>query len=112
MVEDDRVVADMLEAAFKGWGYEVLIARNGQEGLTTVATQPTDGILMDMHMPIMNGKTLLDELRWIGSQLPVWMMSGESDIQALRQLLQEGAQGFFIKPIQPKSLQQFCAQIV
>lgn len=112
LVEDDRAVAEMLEATFRAWGYKVLIARNGQEGLEILTSQSVDGILLDMHMPIMNGLTMLDELRWIGYQLPVWMMSGESDAQTLRQLLHEGAQGFYIKPFQPQSLQQFCAQIV
>jgi DNA-binding response OmpR family regulator len=111
VVEDDRAVADMLEAAFRTWGYEVLVARNGQEGLDVVATQSVDGILLDMHMPMMDGRTMLDELRWMGHQIPVWMMSGGTDRRALRQLLHEGAQGFFIKPFQLKSLQQFCAQI-
>ena len=111
VVEDDRSVAEMLEAAFRTWGYEVRIARNGQEGLDIVATHSVDGILLDMHMPIMDGRTMLDELRWEGHQLPVWMMSGGSDVQALRQLLHEGAQGFFIKPFQLQSLQQSCAQI-
>jgi len=111
VVEDDRAVAEMLEAALRKWGYEVLVARNGQEGLDVVATQSVDGILLDMHMPIMDGRTMLDELRWMGYQLPVWVMSGGTDRQALRQLLHEGAQGFFIKPFQLQSLQQSCAQI-
>ena len=111
VVEDDRAVAEMLEAAFIQWGYEVLVARNGQEGLDVVATQSVNGILLDIHMPIMDGRTMLDELRWMGYQLPVWVMSGGTDRQALRQLLNEGAQGFFIKPFQLQSLQQSCAQI-
>ena len=111
VVEDDRAVAEMLEAAFIQWGYEVLVARNGQEGLDVVATQSVNGILLDIHMPIMYGRTMLDELRWMGYQLPVWVMSGGTDRQALRQLLNEGAQGFFIKPFQLQSLQQSCAKI-
>jgi DNA-binding response OmpR family regulator len=111
VVEDDRAIADMLEAAFRTWGYEVLVARNGQEGLDVVATQSVDGILLDMHMPMMDGRTMLDELRWMGYQIPVLMMSGGTDKQTLRQLLHEGAQGFFIKPFQLQSLQQSFAQI-
>ena len=111
VVEDDRAVADMLEDAFRTWGYEVLVARNGQEGLEVVTTQSVDGILLDIHMPIMDGRTMLDELRWRGYQLPVWMMSGGTDRQDLRQLLHEGAQGFFIKPFQLQSLRQSFAQI-
>jgi CheY-like chemotaxis protein len=89
----------------------VCVARNGQEGLDFLATHSVDGILLDMHMPIMDGRTMLDELRWAGYQLPVWVMSGGSDTQALRQFLAEGAQGFFIKPFQLQSLQQSFAQV-
>ena len=112
VVEDDPSVADMLEAAFRTWGYGVWIARNGQEGLEVVTTQSIDGILLDMHMPIMDGRTMLDELRWMGYQVPVWVMSGGMDRQALQQFLREGAQGFFVKPFQLESLQQTCAKIL
>ncbi len=111
VVEDDPSVADMLEAAFRAWGYGVWIARNGQEGLEVVATQSVDGILLDIHMPIMDGRTMLDELRWMGYQVPVWVMSGGMDRLALQQFLREGAQGFFVKPFQFESLKQTCAQI-
>jgi FixJ family two-component response regulator len=43
--------------------------------------------------------------------MPVLMMSGGSDERVLRQLLQEGAQGFFMKPFHLSSLQQACQQI-
>ena len=111
VVEDDRSVATILEAALRTWGYEVLVASNGQEGLALVSTQSVDGIVLDLHMPIMDGRTMLDELRWAGYHMPVWVMSGGSDIQALRQLLNEGVEGFFIKPFSLQSLQQAFAQI-
>ncbi len=112
VVEDDPSVADMLKTAFKTWGYKVQIARNGHEGLEVVATQSVDGILLDIHMPSMDGRTMLDELRWMGHQLPVWVMSGGTDRQVLQQFLQEGAQGFFIKPFKLQSLQKTCAQFL
>jgi CheY-like chemotaxis protein len=111
VVEDNRSVAEMLEAAFRTWGYEVLVARNGQEGLAIVTAQSVDGIVLDLHMPIMDGRTMLDELRWARYHMPVWVMSGGSDIQTLRQLLDEGAEGCFIKPFSLQSLQQAFAQI-
>ena len=111
VVEDDRSVATILEAALRTWGYEVLVARDGQEGLAIVATQSVDGILVDLHMPIMDGRTMLDELRWARYHMPVWVMSGGSDIQALRQLLNEGVEGCFIKPFSLQSLQEAFAQI-
>jgi len=67
-----------------------------------IGTQPVEGILLDMHTPMMDGRTMLDELHWAGHDKPVWVMAGESDIKMLRQLLDEGAQGFLIKPLSPQ----------
>ncbi|HBP90372.1 MAG: response regulator [Nitrospira sp.] len=112
VVDDDPAVAGMLDQALKGWGYDVKVARNGREGLDVVSRLPVDGILLDMHMPVMDGRTMLDELRWLGHQMPVLMMSGASEEQTLRQLLKEGAQGFFVKPFHLDSLQNACRKFI
>ncbi|HSF09430.1 MAG TPA: response regulator [Nitrospirales bacterium] len=112
VVDDDPSVGSLLRQALTEWGYKVLVARNGWEGLAVASRQTVDGILLDMDMPIMDGRTMLDELRWLGHQMPVMMMSGASDERALRQLLQEGAQGFFVKPFHLKSLKEACRRIL
>ena len=111
VVEDDPSVAGLLNTVLEDWGYQVLLARNGREGLELVENHTVDGILLDMHMPVMDGRTMLDELRWLGYQMPVLAMSGGLDLAALRQLLNEGAQGFFLKPFNLRSLKQSCQQI-
>lgn len=108
VVEDDLSVAGLLNTALENWGYHVLVAQNGREGLDVVAKHAVDGILLDMHMPVMDGRTMLDELRWFGYQMPVLAMSGGLDLSALRQLLNEGAQGYFLKPVNLQSLKQSC----
>lgn len=112
VVDDDPSVGSLLSQALEEWGYKVLVVRNGWEGLAVASRQTVDGILLDMDMPIMDGRTMLDELRWLGHQMPVLMMSGASDERALRQLLQEGAQGFFVKPFHLKSLKEACRRIL
>lgn len=111
VVEDDPSVAELLKIVLRDLGYHVLVAQNGREGLNVVANDAVDGILLDMHMPVMDGRTMLDELRWLGYQMPVLVMSGGLDLPALRQLLNEGAQGFFLKPVTLQSLKQSCQQI-
>ena len=111
VVEDDPSVAGLLNNVLEDWGYHVRVARNGREGLDVVARHAVDGILLDMHMPVMDGRTMLDELRWLGYRMPVLAMSGGLDLPALRQLLNEGAQGFLLKPFNLKSLKQSCQQI-
>ncbi len=111
VVEDDPSVAGLLKIVLGDFGYHPLVAQNGQEGLNVVAKHAVDGILLDMHMPVMDGRTMLDELRWLGYQMPVLIMSGGLDLPALRQLLSEGAQGFLLKPVTLQSLKQSCQQI-
>ncbi|HNP61299.1 MAG TPA: response regulator [Nitrospirales bacterium] len=111
MVEDDPSVAGLLKTVLEDSEYHVYVAGNGREGLDVVMNYRVDGILLDMHMPVMNGRTMLDELRWLEYQIPVLAMSDALDLPALRQLLSEGAQGFFLKPCNLQSLKQSCHQI-
>ena len=111
VVEDDPSVAQMLLDALGTWGYEVFLAKNGQEGLHVLTKQVVDGILLDINMPVMSGQTMLDELRWLGYQTPVVVMSGGLDVPALRQLVKEGAQAFAIKPFSLPSLQKICTRV-
>ena len=111
VVDDDPSVAQMLHDTLETWGYDVVVASNGREGLHVLAKQVVDGILLDAHMPVMDGPTMLDELRWLGFHTPVVVMSGGLDGPALRQLVKEGAQGFAIKPFSLPSLQKLCATV-
>ncbi|MEX2493185.1 MAG: response regulator [Nitrospirales bacterium] len=111
VVEDDPSVSQMLLDALEAWGYEVVLAKNGREGLQVLTTQVVGGILLDMNMPVMSGKTMLDELRWLGNQTPVVVMSGGLDISTLRQFVKEGAQAFAVKPFSLSSLRKICARV-
>ncbi|MDH5563646.1 MAG: response regulator [Nitrospirota bacterium] len=109
MVDDDSSVAEMLKTALNVWGYNVILASNGREGLHVLDRQIVDGILLDVDMPVMDGPTMLDEVRWLGCQMPVVVMSGGFDERALRKLVKKGAQGFAFKPFPLRSLQELCA---
>lgn len=111
IVGNDSADARMLNGALGEWGYDVVVARNGWEALVLAGRCPVDGMLVDMDMPILDGRTMLRELRWLGYQIPVLMMSKDSDEQVHRQLLMEGAQGIFLKPFHLQSLQHTCRQV-
>lgn len=60
MVEDDPV-AGLLKTVLEDLGYYVCLARKGREGLGVGMNYTVDGILLDMHMSLMNGRTMLDK---------------------------------------------------
>jgi CheY-like chemotaxis protein/CBS domain-containing protein len=108
VVDDDSSVRGMVGEALKEWGYDVHLVGSGREGLMAVESNPPDGILLDLDMPVMNGRTMLDELRWLGYRMPVVMISGGMDYKELRQFLKEGAQGILLKPFPLSKLKQVC----
>ena len=54
---------------------------------------------------------MLDEVRWLGYQMPVVVMSGDFDGPVPRKLVKEGAQGFAIKPFSLRPLQGLCTRV-
>lgn len=111
VVEDDPSVSQLLFATLGTWGYNVFLAKNGREGLHVLTKQVVAGILLDINMPVMSGETMLDELRWLGNQTPVVVMSGGLDVPTLRQLAKEGAQGFAVKPFSLPALRKIFTRV-
>ena len=111
VVDDDPSVLGMLHDALDLWGFDMFTAKNGREGLDVLAMHKVDGILLDMDMPVMDGLTMLNELRRLGYPMPVVMMTGGVKGSDLRQPVNEGAQGFMSKPFSLSFLRDVCATI-
>lgn len=111
VVDDDPSVLEMLHDTLNLWGFDVFLAKNGREGLDALARHKVDGILLDMDMPVMDGLTMLDELRWLGYPMPVVIMSGTVKVPSQHQRVVAGAQGFMGKPFSLSILQEVCATI-
>ncbi|UCH90571.1 MAG: response regulator [Nitrospirota bacterium] len=111
VVDDDPSVLEMVHDALDLWGFDVFLAKNGREGLNVLARQKVDGILLDMDMPVMDGLTMLDELRWLGYPMPVVIMSGAVKVPSQHQRVEAGAQGFMSKPFSLSFLRDVCATI-
>ena len=77
IVDDDENIRDVLTQSLVVKKYNVLQARNGQEGLEMALKEHPDLILLDMLMPIMDGMTTLKNIRkdpW-GENVPVIILT-------------------------------------
>ncbi|HVZ11626.1 MAG TPA: response regulator [Patescibacteria group bacterium] len=83
IVEDEKLLADALEVKLKGAGYETFKAENGQLGLSSISQNKPDLVILDIMMPIMDGRQMLTKLREMSEfkNLPVLMLTnaGTSD---------------------------------
>jgi CheY-like chemotaxis protein len=63
VVDDEPQIRRVLEAALSGNGYDVILAKDGQEAVETVIREHPDLILLDVNMPDMSGLEACSKIR-------------------------------------------------
>lgn len=111
IVDDDFRVAKSMSGFLHSLGYETFLATTGKKGLKVVEAYSVDGIVLDLEMPGMNGWTMLDELRWRHHSMPVVVMSDKADPRCVQNLLNEGAQGYLVKPFNLQSVERIFRRV-
>ncbi len=100
IVDDDATNQRILEYTLRKAGYEVRIAGNGVEGLAILKASPVDLVILDLAMPVMDGLTMLRQLRAGPSfaTTPVIMLTASGDDNMLQEIEQVTIQGYLTKP--------------
>jgi two-component system chemotaxis response regulator CheY len=108
VADDSRVMRMIIEKTLKSIGYEVMHAANGQEVLSLLekGNGDIDLILLDWNMPVLNGLEVLAQIKKRDSScnIPVLMVSTESEEERVRQALNAGAGGYISKPFTSEML--------
>jgi len=106
VVDDEPEVRQLMEHFLTERGYEVRIAENGRLALAALDTFTPDVVLLDMHMPEMDGLETLGRLAARSPSLPVIMITVNEDIETTARLLQLGAADYVPKPFNLEYLEQ------
>ena len=101
VVDDDAALSRMLLLALRGEGMEAASAPNGEIALDEVAQRDPDVIVLDLEMPVMNGREFFRELRARGTETPVLVLSAFEARRGQREL---GANAYLNKPFNPADL--------
>lgn len=106
LVDDDEAVRDSLRVLLESYGMTVDDYSSARDFLSHAQSDRSDCMLLDLHMPEMDGLQLLEAMRKQGSALPVIIITGRSDTQLISRAIQAGAHALLDKPVEDDRLLQ------
>ncbi len=106
VIEDDLDVADMLNAYFHIQGYEVATVGRGEEGIETCLTSKPNIIILDIHLPDIDGYEVARRLRSNrrSAEIPIIFMTEKRERSEKLQGLELGADDYITKPFDVQEL--------
>ena len=99
IVDDEEHIREMLALFVTEQGFFPLQAGNGEEALSLFREDPTPIVLTDVRMPVMDGLTLIQNIRQEAPETYIAMISGHGDEALAIAALRSGAKDYLKKPI-------------
>jgi two-component system, NtrC family, response regulator AtoC len=109
IIDDERLIRWSLTQKLAGWGYEAVEAESGRAGLSALAAEGPDLLLLDVNLPDARGTDVLGDLRKSWPDLPVIMITAHGLIEDAVTAMRRGAYDFITKPIDDAKLQSTMA---
>ena len=103
LVEDMEINREVAAELLREAGCEPVLAVNGEEAVRMVREQTFDIVLMDVHMPVMDGLTATRQIRSLesGARVPILAMTAKAMASDRAECLAAGMDGHIPKPIEP-----------
>ena len=98
LLEDDLLFAESLSDLLEGEEYDVVHTPNGQEALDIIFKNKFDLYLLDINVPLINGVTLLAELRDADDNTPAIFLTSHKDKEMLKNGFISGGDDYITKP--------------
>jgi two-component system chemotaxis response regulator CheY len=105
-VDDSKTMRDMVSFTLRKAGFDVAEAEDGQAALSKLSTKKFDLIITDLNMPVMDGITLIKNVRAGGAHrgVPILILTTESDGTKKADGKAAGATGWLVKPFSPEKM--------
>ncbi len=108
LVDDDRDNQELVKFVLISAGYAVGVAESGKEAMDRIATARFDAILMDLHMPVMDGFEVTRAIREfeksLGGRVPIIGLTANSMPDTREKCLQAGMDDYLSKPVKRATL--------
>ena len=106
IVEDDRTIISVVKYFLELEGFEVVVAKDGLDGLEVAKRELPQVIVTDVYMPGMDGMAMLKALRAnaLTCEIAVLMLTSEQSVESETLALNLGADDYLLKPVEPRRL--------
>jgi two-component system cell cycle response regulator DivK len=103
VIEDNEQNLYLVTFILEKHGYEVIQARNGEEGIEIAKKKSPDLILLDIQLPVMDGYTVARELKMnmIKKDVPIIAITSYAMTGDREKAIEAGCTGYITKPINP-----------
>ena len=98
VVDNERMILEILTEFLASQGYEVVGTRGAADAFTMMEVSPPDVLLLDISMPLVDGVTVLRRVRALYPELRVVMVTANADEEVARDTLRRGAFDYVVKP--------------
>lgn len=108
VVDDEDLVRSVTGAMLRGMGYEVLQAKDGEEGLDVFrkGRGKIQAVLLDMAMPRKTGVEVFHEIHRLNPDIPVVLMSGYNEQETAKKFSTAQPAAILTKPFRPEDLRK------
>lgn len=105
-IDDDKTTLGILESQLNGLGYRVFTERAAVKGVEIAKGFNPDVILLDLHMPVMDGFEVLGALRRDKTtrDIPVIMLTSNKERETVVEAMRHGVVDYIVKPYNPDKL--------
>ncbi|MCG6971190.1 MAG: response regulator, partial [Gammaproteobacteria bacterium] len=110
LAEDSPDIRELIQLYLGETGVQVAAVENGQQAVEMARDQKFDLILMDIQMPIMDGRDAIQQLRKTGNQTTIIALTANAMKEDVREYLELGASNFLSKPIDKNQFKAILAK--
>ncbi|HSN73593.1 MAG TPA: response regulator transcription factor [Anaerolineae bacterium] len=103
IVDDDRVLADVLAFTLRREGFEIVLAHDGETALQRFADEAPDLVVLDVNMPRLDGFAVCRRMRQQGDT-PIILLTVRGEEDDIVRGLELGADDYMTKPFSPRQL--------
>jgi DNA-binding NtrC family response regulator len=104
VIDDDEASCRLVRAVFASEGHVVAAAHDGAAGLARASSDPPDVVILDLHLPEIDGLDVLARLQSTTPALPVILLTAHADVKTAVRATQLGAFDYITKPFDPDEL--------